>query len=166
MGLSELYLAGGCFWGIEALFSAIPGVLETECGYANGLAENPRYEEVCTGRTGHAEVVRVRYDARILPLDALLDWYFRAIDRLAIEVRSTTQYRLGVYYADSADEAGVRAAFEKAQLRFPEPLQVEHGPLLRYYPAEDYHQHYLETYPGAYCHVPEALLLEARRMGR
>lgn len=162
----EIYLAGGCFWGTEALFQAIEGVLETEVGYANGHLKNPGYRAVCGGDTGHAETVRVRYDDEIVSLETLLDWYFRSIDPLAVNRQGPDvgkQYRTGVYYTDPDDRAKIEGYFQRVQAALNGPLAVELLPLSCFWPAEEYHQDYLAKNPGGYCHIPQALLLEARK---
>ena len=107
VNMHEIYLAGGCFWGTEAYLQRLPGVVDTEVGYANSLIEDPSYEEVCSGRTEAAEAVRVRYDADIIPLALLLKAYFRTIDPLSRNRQGNdrgTQYRTGIYWTDPADE--------------------------------------------------------------
>lgn len=164
----EIYLAGGCFWGTEALMGALPGVLETEVGYANGTLEAPTYKQVCRGDTGHAETVRVRYDPARTSLTTLLGWYFRSIDAMSVERQGGdvgNQYRTGVYYTDAADRDEIEAVFCQVQAGLPGPMAVELAPLSCFYPAEPYHQDYLDKNPGGYCHVPLELLAQARQAG-
>ena len=152
-----IYLAGGCYWGVEKYCSNIAGVLETEVGFANGHLDNPIYVQVKKGDTGHAETVRVVYDADALPLEKLLRLFFRIIDPTSFEKQGEdvgNQYRTGVYWADAADETVVRAELARLQTRYAAPLAVEACPLDRFYPAEEYHQKYLDKTPGGYCHVP------------
>jgi len=152
-----IYLAGGCFWGIEHLMQSIPGVIDAQSGYANGSGEaDANYEAVCTKDTGFRETVRVEYDPEQVSLDALLLAYFYVIDP-TVENRQGndigTQYQTGVYYTnDKAKETVERIAeIERSRSR---EFFVEIGPLLNYYPAEEYHQNYLEENPLGYCHVP------------
>ncbi|MBR3929408.1 MAG: peptide-methionine (R)-S-oxide reductase MsrB [Clostridia bacterium] len=152
-----IYLAGGCFWGIEHLFASIPGVINAESGYANGnSAENANYQKVLTGSTGFRETVRVEYDPEKVSLDALLLAYFYVIDP-TVENRQGndvgTQYQTGVYYTnEKAKETVLRIAeIEKSRAK---AFHVEIGPLLNFYPAESYHQNYLKNNPGGYCHIP------------
>jgi len=162
----EIYLAGGCFWGMEDLIGALDGVLSTQVGYANGSTPNPAYQEVCTGATGHAETVRVTYDPERISLAVLLDWFFRAIDPFALNRQGPdrgTQYRSGIYYTDPADEAAIRTAAAGLERAHGRPVATEILPLSCFYPAEEYHQQYLKKNPGGYCHIPQALLREARR---
>ena len=152
-----IYLAGGCFWGMEHLMQAIPGVVDAQSGYANGTgAQDADYRTVCTGTTGFRETVRVEYDPEQVSLDALLLAYFYVIDP-TVENRQGndigTQYQTGIYYTDEASRAVVEriAALERGRrARFC----VEIGPLVNFYPAEEYHQDYLEKNPGGYCHIP------------
>lgn len=163
---AEIYLAGGCFWGAQRYFDCLPGVVETEVGYANGPTENPTYEQVKKEHTGHAETVRVVYNAKEIPLPALLEQYYKIIDPTAVNHQGEDigiQYRTGVYYTDSADEPVIRASLEKLQKDYTEPLAVEARPLENFYPAEEYHQKYLEKNPGGYCHVPAALFEAAKK---
>lgn len=162
-----IYLAGGCFWGTDHLFSLVPGVIATQAGYANSNVANPSYEEVCTGTTGAAETVRVVYDDSKVSLTELLKLYFRSIDPLSLNRQGNdvgTQYRTGIYYSDSGDASVVEAQIATIQRRHREPLAVEHGLLENFYPAEDYHQDYLYKNENGYCHVDPALFKEAREM--
>lgn len=154
--LRTVYLAGGCFWGVEAFMDRIPGVTETEVGYANGTTANPTYEEVCNENTGHAETVRVQYDPHVISLEKLLRAFFSIIDptsknRQGYDIGK--QYRTGVYFLTSEDQAIAESFFNSQRTRYEKPLAVELLPLENYYPAEEYHQKYLEKNPNGYCHV-------------
>ena len=154
--LREIYLAGGCFWGVEEYFSYIPGVVDAVSGYANGSAEDPSYEDVCRGDTGHAETVRVTYDPRIISLSSLVEQLFAIIDPLSVNRQGNDvgeQYRTGVYYTDETDLAQIQEAFASQEQRLGSQLAVELEPLRCFYPAEEYHQDYLKKNPGGYCHV-------------
>ena len=162
----EIYLAGGCFWGTEHFFKLIDGVVETQVGYANGTVENPTYEQVCTHTTGHAETVRVVYDPERIGLEFLLDMYFKAIDPTLEDQQGHDvgpQYRTGIYYTDPADLPAIDKAYADEQARYEEPLAVEKLPLQNFYPAEEYHQDYLDKNPTGYCHLPLELFEYARR---
>ncbi len=151
-----IYLAGGCFWGCQKYFDLMDGVLETEVGYANGPVPNPTYEQVKHEHTGHAETVRVVYDPARLPLRELLERYFQVIDPTAVNHQGEDygiQYRTGIYFTDPADAATVTAALNDLARRFDRPLAVENLPLENFYPAEEYHQKYLEKHPDGYCHI-------------
>ena len=156
-----IYLAGGCFWGTEEYFSRLYGVTDTECGYANGITENPSYEQVCRGDTGHAEAVRVRYDAEKATLPALLSEFFKTVDPTSLNRQGGdlgTQYRTGIYYTDDADLPDIRAAVEREQKKHARPVVTEVLPLQCFYEAEEYHQDYLKKNPNGYCHVDLGLL--------
>jgi len=151
-----IYLAGGCFWGMEKYLRSIRGVLSTEVGYANGKTENPTYEEVCHNDTGHAETVKVDYDENVLPLSFLLELYFDAIDPTSVNRQGGdvgTQYRTGIYYVDEGDLPIIRRVVERLQKRCESPIATEVKPLENFYPAEEYHQKYLDKNPGGYCHI-------------
>ena len=154
-----IYFAGGCFWGMEQLMQSIPGVIDAERGYANGTCkEDADYKTVCKGKTGFRETVRVEYNPDEVSLDALLLAYFYVIDP-TVEYRQGndvgTQYQTGVYYtSDAAKETVERiAAIEKGRSK---KFFVEIGPLINFFPAEEYHQDYLENNPNGYCHIPKA----------
>ncbi len=151
-----IYLAGGCFWGCQKYFDLTKGVLSTEVGYANGPTANPTYEQVKREHTGHAETVRVEYDPAVIPLDELLRKYFAVIDPTAVNHQGEDfgiQYRTGIYYVDEADEPVARACLDALAKQYDAPLAVELKPLENFYPAEEYHQKYLEKNPGGYCHI-------------
>ena len=152
-----IYLAGGCFWGMEHLMQSIPGVIDAESGYANGTCEaDADYKTVCKGNTGFRETVRVEYDPGQVSLDALLLAYFYVIDPTVRDRQGNdvgSQYQTGVYYTnDSARETVERIA--QIECGRSDKFFVEIGPLKNYYPAEEYHQDYLEKNPGGYCHIP------------
>ena len=152
-----IYLAGGCFWGIEHLMEAIPGVIDAQSGYANGRnAEDANYETICAMDTGFRETVRVEYDPEQVSLDALLMAYFYVIDPTVQNRQGNdigSQYQTGVYYTNDAAKETVERIAEIEKSRSPK-FYVEIGPLLNYYPAEDYHQNYLANNPFGYCHIP------------
>lgn len=155
-GLRDVYFAGGCFWGVEEYFSRIPGVTDVTVGYANGVKENPTYEEVCSGRTGHAETVRVLYDPKTVGLQTLAEQFFKIINPLSINRQGNdagSQYRTGIYYVNDEDEKVLASVMAQVRKKYGKPLAVELMPLKNYYPAEDYHQDYLKKNPGGYCHI-------------
>ena len=159
--LRTIYLAGGCFWGTEAYIERVPGVYETRCGYANGTTENPTYKDVCTGTTGCAETVLVRYDPEQISLDNLLGEFFKTIDPTALNRQGAdfgTQYRTGIYHTDEADREAVGSFLTARQADFEKPIVTETLPLKNFCDAEEYHQKYLEKNPGGYCHVDLSLL--------
>ena len=153
--IREIYLAGGCFWGTEAFMQRINGVIDAQSGYANGSTENPSYQDVCSG-SGHAEVVKVTYDANKISLETLLDYYFKVIDPISINQQGEDkgiQYRTGIYYSNLADKDVVTQALNSLQAQYNQPLAVENKPLEHYFPAEEYHQDYLDKNPNGYCHI-------------
>ena len=151
-----IYLAGGCFWGCQKYFDLMDGVLSTEVGYANGPTANPTYEQVKHDHTGHAETVKVEYDPAVLPLKTLLEKYFVVIDPTAVNHQGEDygiQYRTGIYYVNEEDESVAKACLDALAKRYDKPLAVELKPLENFYPAEEYHQKYLEKNPNGYCHI-------------
>ena len=164
----DIYLAGGCFWGMETLLRLMNGVVSVESGYANGYTENPSYRDVCQ-ESGHAETVHVVYDPAVLPLSRLLDVYFRAIDPTAKNRQGNdrgVQYRTGVYYTRDEDAAVIEEALSKLQQRYAQPLAIEAAPLVNFYRAEEEHQEYLIKNPQGYCHIPRYLFDEAYKANR
>lgn len=154
--LAAIYLAGGCFWGVEEYFSRIPGVESTTVGYAQSSLANPSYETVCSGRTGAAETVRIIYDPSLVSLDTLIRQYFKIIDPFAVNRQGNdigTQYRTGIYYSEPADRKVLEELIGAENERLGKPIAVELLPLKNFYPAEEYHQRYLRKNPGGYCHI-------------
>jgi peptide methionine sulfoxide reductase msrA/msrB len=140
------------------------GVVRTEVGYANGASENPGYEEVCRG-SGHAETVLVEYDPSILELSVLLDFFYAAIDPLSVNHQGPDrgiQYRTGIYYTDETDAPVIEQSIAGLERRLGDVCVVETGPLKNFYPAEEYHQKYLDKNPGGYCHIGKRLMEKAR----
>lgn len=155
-GPRDVYFAGGCFWGVAEYFSRIPGVIEVTVGYANGEKEKPTYQEVCSGKTGHAETVHVRYDPNRVGLQALTEQFFKIINPISVNRQGNdvgSQYRTGLYYVNDEDETVLASVMAKIQKKYDKPLAVELMPLKNYYLAEDYHQDYLKKNPGGYCHI-------------
>jgi peptide methionine sulfoxide reductase msrA/msrB len=160
----EIYLAGGCFWGTEKYMSSVPGVMETQVGYLNGRTANPTYQEVCHNNTGHAETVKVVYDPSVIPLPFLLELYYDCIDPTSVNRQGGdkgTQYRSGIYYVNPEDEPVIRESLSKLQSRLDKPVAVECLPLDNYYPAEEYHQKYLDKNPDGYCHIGREKIAKA-----
>lgn len=153
---SEIYLAGGCFWGTEHFLKQIRGVESTEAGYANGNTKNPTYEEVCHNNTGFAETVKVVYNPQEVSLGLILDLYFKTIDPTSINRQGNdrgSQYRTGIYYTNPADLPVIRNAISALEKNYVKPIVVEVEPLKNFYKAEGYHQDYLDKHPGGYCHI-------------
>ncbi len=154
--MKTIYLAGGCFWGMQKFLDQFDGVKETEVGYANGPEKAPSYREVCDN-SGHAETVRVAYDESVLSLDALLHFYFQVIDPTSVNrqgMDSGIQYRTGIYYTDESQLPEIEAVYKEIEQEVGQPLAVEVKPLLNFFSAEAYHQNYLDKNPGGYCHIP------------
>ncbi len=163
--LRDIYFAGGCFWGVEEYFSRMPGVHDVTVGYANGSKENPTYEEVCSGRTGHAETVHVRYYPKIISLKTLAEQFFTVIDPTSLNRQGNdvgSQYRTGMYYVREEDKAVLEAVRAEVQKKYAKPLAVELVPLQKYYLAEEYHQDYLKKNPRGYCHIDFSSLKDVR----
>ncbi|MDR2072508.1 MAG: peptide-methionine (S)-S-oxide reductase MsrA [Spirochaetaceae bacterium] len=161
--IKTIYLAGGCFWGMEKYLAVIPGVVRTEVGYANGKTANPSYEEVCYKNTGHAETVRVEYDPKKISLADLLGLFYRAVDPASLNRQGPdvgTQYRTGIYYTCEEDRPVITGSLESLQSAIDEPVLIEARALENYYPAEEYHQKYLEKNPRGYCHIGSSVFKE------
>ncbi|HVT34139.1 MAG TPA: bifunctional peptide-methionine (S)-S-oxide reductase MsrA/peptide-methionine (R)-S-oxide reductase MsrB [Nevskiaceae bacterium] len=153
--LKEIWLAGGCFWGVEAYFTRVYGVADAASGYANGSTPHPSYEDVCNG-SGHAETVRVQYDPARVSLEKLLTLFFKIIDPTSLNQQGNDrgrQYRTGIYYKDDADRAVAAAVMKSEQAQYSRPIVTELVPLAEFSLAEDYHQDYLEKHPDGYCHT-------------
>jgi len=166
-GIDVIYLAGGCFWGMEKLMQSIPGVVNVVSGYANGKADlEPTYNKVVSGNTGYRETVRVEYDPDQISLDALLFAYFLVIDPTIENAQGNdrgTQYQTGVYYVDEASQEVVEriASIEKERTT---KFLVEIEALERFYDAEEYHQDYLDKNPYGYCHISPAEINAVSKM--
>jgi len=152
-------LAGGCFWGMEEILRKIPGVTKTTVGYSGGTTEDPTYEEVCTGTTGHAESIQVVFDSTRLSYEALLNYFFRMHDPTTLNRQHNdvgTQYRSAIFYTSETQKETaemVKAKWAKSG-KFSRPVTTEIAAAGRFYPAEEYHQKYLAKNPGGYtCHV-------------
>ena len=157
--MRTIYLAGGCFWGMQKFFDQFTGVVSTQVGYANGPDDAPSYQDVCHD-SGHAETVRIDYDETKLSLPELLDLYFMVIDPLSVNKQGGDegiQYRTGVYYTDPDQLPALQAALDGEAQKVGTPLAVELLPLQNFFPAEEYHQKYLEKNPGGYCHIPRRM---------
>lgn len=167
--IKTIYFAGGCFWGTARLFSLVPGVADTIAGYANSIVPSPSYKLVCTGTTNAAETVRVDYDEDRVTLDELIDLFIDSVDPTSINRQGGdcgTQYRTGIYYTDTADGNFIDKAMRQLNEKLGGNLAIEYGRLINFYPAEDYHQDYLEKNPGGYCHINPILFKKARTIGR
>ena len=149
-------LAGGCFWGVEELVRKLPGVTDTTVGYAGGTLDKPLYEDVKTGRTGHAESLQIVFDPSKITFDEILDFFFRLHDPTTANRQGNdvgTQYRSAIFYHDDAQREAAERAIQRAQPKWPRPIVTEVVPFTNFYEAEDYHQDYLQRKPNGYtCH--------------
>lgn len=154
--MQTIYLAGGCFWGVEAYFQAVEGVVDTTVGYAQGSVENPNYEAVCTGKTGHTETVEIVYDETKVSLTVLLTHLFRIINPTSLNRQGEdkgTQYRTGIYSQNEHDLDLAKSYIALRQAEYSEPIVVEVESFKVFFRAEEYHQDYLQKNSGGYCHV-------------
>lgn len=146
---------GGCFWCTEAVFELLPGVKRVESGYAGGHVPNPTYKQICTGETGHAEVIRIEYDPAVVSYERLVEVFFEAHDPTTLNRQGAdegTQYRSVIFYHDDAQKAAAEKGKAAAQAHFDDPIVTEISPLPKYYPAEGYHQDYFKNNPNqGYC---------------
>lgn len=154
-GTASLVLGGGCFWCVEALYERIDGVQSVVSGYAGGATPNPSYKAVCSGTTGHAEVVKIEFDPAVVSLRSLIDFFWEAHDPTTLNRQGAdvgTQYRSIILYADNEQEKAARASLEAAKAKFEKPIVTEIAPLEDFYPAEVDHQDYYRNNPNApYC---------------
>ena len=167
MSEREITLGGGCFWCLEAVFEHVQGVTAVESGYCNGRTERPSYEQVCSGQTGHAEVVRLRYDEGQVSLRELLEIFFTVHDPTTLNRQGNdegTQYRSGIYFHDEAQAGVAREVLAELQQTLGGRVVTELQQVTRYTRAEDYHQHYFANHPGqGYCAFVVAPKLEKFR---
>ena len=154
--MKKIVLGGGCFWGVEEYYRRLKGVGETRVGYAQGLKDNPTYQEVCSGKTLHAEVAEIEYDPSVISFEKILEHLFRIIDPTSLNKQAHdvgTQYRVGVYPDNDEELELVKAYVEKRQSEYSKPIVLEVERLRDFYDAETYHQKYLVNNPTGYCHV-------------
>jgi len=155
MAKKELILGGGCFWCTEAVFEVLKGVSDVESGYANGQTLNPTYKDICTGRSGHAEVIKITYDDSIITSDTLLDIFFVVHNPTTLNQQGGdrgTQYRSTILYTDEATKDAAVAALESAQNDYSDNIVTTIEPLDVYYKAESYHQdYYQQNKTQGYC---------------
>ena len=157
---NTIYLAAGCFWGSELFFKQFDGVLDTQVGYANGPTADPTYKDVCND-SGHAETVKIDYDPAVISLEKLIDYYFMIIDPLSVNKQGGdigVQYRTGIYYVSEDQRLIAEKKMAELSEKLGQKLAVELLPLQNFYPAEEYHQDYLNKNPGGYCHIPQKMM--------
>jgi peptide-methionine (S)-S-oxide reductase len=156
--MAKATFAAGCFWGVEAIFRQLPGVISTRVGYTGGKMPNPTYEDVCTDRTGHAEAVEVEYDPAKISYDELLKVFWENHDPTQLNRQGPdwgTQYRSAIFFHNPEQEAGAKAskaALEKSG-QYRNPIVTQIVPAATFHEAEDYHQQYLEKRGLATCHI-------------
>ena len=158
--MDTIYLAGGCFWGMQMFIDQFGGVLATEVGYANGPDKAPTYKEVCAS-SGHAETVKIEYDPAVITLEELLEFYFMVIDPLSVNRQGGDcgiQYRTGIFYTGEGQLEVIRKVTAEQEAKLFQPLAVVVEPLKNFFSAEEYHQKYLEKNPGGYCHIPSQMM--------
>lgn len=159
MNIKTIYLAGGCFWGVQKFFDQFDGVVSTEVGYANGPDKAPTYKEVCEG-SGHSETLKIDYDENVISLTDLLNYYFTIIDPLSVNKQGNdtgVQYRTGIYYSDDKQLPEIEKVYQAEEKKAGAKLAVELEPIKNFFSAEEYHQDYLEKNPGGYCHIPKEM---------
>jgi peptide-methionine (S)-S-oxide reductase len=161
---------GGCFWCLDAVFQYVPGIVKITSGYAGGTVPSPTYEEVCTGRTGHAEVVQITYNPDKVSYNDLLDLFWKAHDPTTLNYQGAdhgTQYRSIILTSSPAEAAAAEASKNKVQAQFKDPIVTEIKPLTAFYPAEEYHQdYYSQNKQTPYCRVVIAPKLKKLGLGQ
>jgi len=153
--MEKATFAAGCFWGVEAAFRQIEGVTDGRVGYTGGKLENPTYRDVCTDRTGHAEAIEITFDPAKVSYDALLDKFWTFHDPTTLNRQGPdfgTQYRSAIFFHSPEQEKAARASKERWQSQFEKPIVTQLVPAATFYPAEDYHQRYLEKRGPSVCH--------------
>lgn len=157
----EIYLAGGCFWGVEGYFRRIPGIVDVKVGYANGKIEEANYQDL--KQTEHAETVKLIYNLQEISLEEILEHYFRIIDPTSLDKQGHDvgkQYRTGIYYTDKGDLPVILEYYTLVEVLYEEKVAVEVEELKHFILGEEYHQDYLGKNPGGYCHIPLELAFE------
>jgi peptide-methionine (S)-S-oxide reductase len=150
MKTEKATLGGGCFWCVEAVYETLPGILSVTSGYAGGQTENPTYEDICTGKTGHAEVVQIEYDPAKISFQRVVDLFWEAHDPTTLNRQGAdtgTQYRSIILTTDDAQKTIAEESKARAQAKFKSPIVTEIVPLEKFYPAEDYHQDFYRENP-------------------
>lgn len=151
MAIEKIIFGAGCFWGVEATFHGLQGVVETRCGYAGGHVENPTYEMVCSGRTGHIEVVEVSFDPSVITLETLLEHFWQCHDPTSLDRQGAdigSQYRSAIFYFSSEQVAVIKQSLQALQdsYQLKEVVVTKVLPVGQFFPAEEYHQRYFERH--------------------
>ncbi|DAB39553.1 MAG TPA: peptide-methionine (S)-S-oxide reductase [Sulfuricurvum kujiense] len=162
--MEKALVGGGCFWCIEAVYNRVEGVQRALSGYAGGVRKNPSYEQVCSGATGHAEVVEITYDPEIISYEAILDIFWAIHDPTTLNAQGAdrgTQYRSVIYYYNEDQKQKAEISIAEAQKKWGDPIVTELSPAPEFYQAEGYHQNYYSEHPTqGYCHVVIAPKIE------
>ncbi len=165
--MDKIYLAGGCFWGVEKYFKQINGVTKTLVGYANGNCDSTSYKELKD--TNHAEVVYLEYDEKIVSLAFLLDMYYKVIDPISVNKQGEdegVQYRTGIYYVNDNQLHTIEDSIEELEKKLDATVAIEIEPIKNFITAEEYHQDYLDKNPTGYCHIPNSKFEMAKNSNR
>ena len=163
--MKKIYLAGGCFWGVEHFLSLINGVIDTTVGYANSDIDNPSYEDLKAQRSLASETVELTYDENTISLKEILELFFKIIDPTILDRQGHDighQYRTGIYYVDKNDMEVIKNCLDNLSKQYDNPIVTELLPLDNFTTAEDYHQDYLVKNPAGYCHVDPKMFEIAR----
>ena len=161
--MKTIYLAGGCFWGVEHFFSLAKGIINTEVGYANGTLDNPKYEDLKHGLDDASETVKIDYDESVISLEKILELYLRVVDPYSVNKQGEdegVQYRTGVYYQNDSDKEAIKKYFDNV---LEKDYKIEVVKLNKFFTAEEYHQDYLNKNPQGYCHINMAKLKPEER---
>lgn len=161
--MKTIYLAGGCFWGVEHFFSLAKGIINTEVGYANGTLDNPKYEDLKHGLDDASETVKIDYDENVISLEKILELYLRVVDPYSVNKQGEdegVQYRTGVYYQNDSDKEAIKKYFDNV---LEKDYKIEVVKLNKFFTAEEYHQDYLNKNPQGYCHINMAKLKPEER---
>jgi peptide-methionine (S)-S-oxide reductase len=156
--MEKATFGAGCFWGVQTAFDRIPGVERTTVGYEGGTLDNPGYRDVCTDRTGHAEVIEIEFDSDRVSYQQLMDIFFNMHDPTTLNRQGSdfgTQYRSVVFYHSPAQQQEAQATVERLtrEHKFPQPIVTQVVPAQTFWPAEEYHQKYLEKRGATSCHI-------------
>jgi peptide-methionine (S)-S-oxide reductase len=159
MGIKKVILAGGCFWCTEAIYKRLRGVLSVTPGYAGGTTENPTYEEVSSGTTGHAEAIQIEYDPDMIYYKKLLTIFFATHDPTTLNQQGAdagTQYRSVIFFTDETEKEAAESVVRKLEAEgiYTDPIVTEIAPFTHFYPAENYHRDYYDRNQSqGYCHI-------------
>lgn len=159
--MKKIVVAGGCFWGVAEYYRRLKGIEHVEAGYAQGITENPTYEQVSYTDSQHAEVVMLEYNEQKISLMKIMEHLFRMIDPTSLNKQGNdvgTQYRTGVYYLDEEDKEIIEGFINLQRKQYDKPIVVEVEALKKFWKAEEYHQEYLVKQPTGYCHVDMSLI--------